>query len=113
MSWFLVSLVTSGLLLLALLALAVLLWRSRRRHFVLFVWGDVEPGLRGPYRTVEERDAAAQDIRREEGPDHGIFALDVTGGVVVDCYSGGFLDDLDNEEWPDDDGAEEEVDARN
>lgn len=97
MSWF--SLVTSGLLLLALTALAVLLWRTCcRRYFVLFVWGDVSPELRGPYRTAEERDAAAQELRREEGADHGIFPLDCTGRVAVDCYSGGFLDDLDDTE---------------
>lgn len=111
MSWFLVSLVISGLLLLALVALAVLLWRSRRRYFVVFVWEDVAPEFRGPYRTREERDTAAQDLRREEGPDHGIYALDTTGRVAVECYSGGFLDDLD-EGWSDD-GAEEEVDAGN
>lgn len=68
-------------------------------YFTLFIWGDVDPSLEGPFKTAEERDAKSLEIRRREGPDEGgIYKLDVDqhGIPQVRPYYGGFLDDADN-----------------
>jgi hypothetical protein len=70
-------------------------------YFALFIWGDVEPSLEGPFRTPEERDAKSLEIRRREGPDEGgIYMLDIDewGNPSVAPYCGGFLDDVDDEQ---------------
>lgn len=63
------------------------------RYYILFVWRDVEPSLHGPYDTPDDRDAAARQLREEEGDEHGIYPLDATGQVEVDCYSGAFFEE--------------------
>lgn len=71
-------------------------------YWLIFVWSDVEPEIRGPFDTEETRDQAAKELRREEGEDHGIFMLDITDDVptpVVSSYCGGFFDqDEESEE---------------
>lgn len=65
-------------------------------HYLLFVWGDVEPEIHGPYANEEERDRDAIKFKYEEGDAHGIYAVNVDWSqhyVGVDPYSGGFFDD--------------------
>ncbi len=76
--------------------------RGSQRHpsyFVVFVWGDVDPSLEGPFETEDERDAKAREIRRNEGDENGIYWLDLTesGKLEVGPYTGGFLDDEEDE----------------
>lgn len=66
------------------------------KNYLLVIWGDVEPKLLGPFDTPEERDQKAREIRKEEGDNHGIYALQAEGKVEVDAYSGAFFDE--NEE---------------
>ena len=62
---------------------------SGQQHYLLFVWGNVEPELRGPYATDEERLEAARAIAdAPQGNEHGIFRLDATGSVEVTSFSG-------------------------
>jgi hypothetical protein len=56
-------------------------------YYIIFIWGDVDPALMGPYKTEEERDRIAREIRKEEGEEHGIYQLDVDKGTEVGLYS--------------------------
>lgn len=48
-----------------------------KKFYLLIVWFDVEPQLRGPYKTEKHRLAAARRFRRreDEGNEHGIFKI--------------------------------------
>ena len=68
------------------------------KYYVLFVEGDIEPSLLGPYKTQKERDAKARELKiNEEGyanDENGIFWMDVTNGVPeVGFYNGGFFEE--------------------
>ena len=56
---------------------------AAEQHYLLFIWGGVEPELHGPYGTDEERLEAARAIDTAE---HGIFRLDVAGPVEVTSF---------------------------
>lgn len=66
-------------------------------YYLLFIWGDVEPNLEGPFGSHGERLARAQELRREEGDEHGAYWLDVTGSgaLEVGAFTGGVLDEGD------------------
>ena len=66
---------------------------SAEQHYLLVVWGSVEPELRGPYATDEERLEAARALFDEPDADeHGIFRLDAVGTVEVTSFSGREID---------------------
>lgn len=66
---------------------------SAEQHYLLFIWGSVEPELRGPYATDDERLAAARALAADGGGDeHGIFRLDASGPVDVTSFSGREID---------------------
>lgn len=63
--------------------------------YVLEIEGDIEPMLRGPYKSPDSRDSAARKLRTKDTQyENGIFALDLmkNGKVRVCSYSAGFLD---------------------
>lgn len=71
-----------------------------RNHYLLVVWNDVEPEILGPFKSAEERDRKAPEIRFDEpdGDDVGIYPLDIKAEgipeeVAVGAYSGGFFDE--------------------
>ena len=70
------------------------------KHYLLVLWGDIEPELRGPFPTEEERDAAALELRAAWGRDHGLYpmSVDKEGRPVVGAYCGGFFDDDESEQ---------------
>jgi len=47
------------------------------KRYLVIVWNDIEPELRGPYRSEAKRLEAAQSLHRKEGEEHCIFALDI------------------------------------
>lgn len=47
------------------------------KAFLLILWGDCEPEMRGPFATPDQRDTVAREVRREYGPGHGLFRIDV------------------------------------
>lgn len=51
------------------------------KHYVLFIESDIEPNLHGPFKTEEDRDAKARQLRKEEGDFHGIYFLDTEADV--------------------------------
>jgi len=46
-------------------------------HYLIFVWGDVEPEAIGPFSSGASRDAAALSYRRQHGSAHGYFRASV------------------------------------
>lgn len=66
----------------------------KENFFVIHVVGDVDPALVGPFDTEWERDKAAGNVRANN-MDDGVYQLDITpSGPLVNCYSGGELDQL-------------------
>jgi hypothetical protein len=62
---------------------------SAEQRYLLYIWGSVEPELRGPYATDEERLAATRTLAADGGGDeHAIFRLDASGPVEVTSFSG-------------------------
>ena len=62
--------------------------------YLIFVEGDIEPRIVGPFADGDERDKKARELRSANGPDHGIFMLDVHAGnsiPSVRAYCGGFF----------------------
>ena len=63
--------------------------------YVLEIEGDIEPKLRGSYKSPDTRDRAARRLREKDGEkENGIFALDLmnNGKIRVWAYSAGFLE---------------------
>ncbi len=73
--------------------------RALRYHYLLFIWGDVEPNLEGPFGTHGERLARARELRRDEGDEHGVYWLDVTGSgaLEIGAFAGNALDEDDDD----------------
>ena len=67
-----------------------------KNYYLIMVWDDVEPELFGPFPTHIERDAKAQEIREEDGSEHGLFPLDIVAEelteIEIGAYSGGFFE---------------------
>lgn len=63
------------------------------KYYVLFVEGDVEPSLVGPFDNEEERDAEARRVRAEND-ENGVYALEVTpdGIPAVRSYGASEID---------------------
>jgi hypothetical protein len=75
--------------------------KQQSRYYTLFILGDVEPHLYGPFETPEKRDQKAIDIRKKEGADDGglyKLNLDESASLAVYPYTGGFLDGDDEED---------------
>jgi hypothetical protein len=47
------------------------------KAYLLILWGDCEPDIRGPFATPDQRDTIARELRRDYGVGHGLFRIDV------------------------------------
>lgn len=67
------------------------------KFYVLFIWGDVEPQLHGPYDTPDARDDMAIILKAGDGDESGIYPaeIDEAGGLHVGTYSGAFFEGCD------------------
>ena len=65
------------------------------KHYLQIIWDDIEPELKGPYLTEDDRLTAARNLRKAYGRDNGLFTLDILddGTPVLDAFSGGDLDE--------------------
>jgi len=76
------------------------------KHYLIIVWGDVEPQLCGPFPTQEARDQEAYNHRSEDTEmKDGMYMLDIDdidpdwdSRVSIDSYSGGSIMDEEDEE---------------
>jgi len=48
---------------------------TENRFYVLYVRGDVEPSLVGPFDSQAARDAKALELKYKEGDEHGLYKL--------------------------------------
>ena len=61
---------------------------NKEKYYLIVIENDVCPRQMGPYKTTEERDNAAKQIRTNDGPEHGLFRLDIDfDDEQVDVYS--------------------------
>lgn len=66
------------------------------QFYVLFIYGDVEPHLIGPFETVEERDVEARETRFQNGSeDGGVYWLTRNEDDELECgpYPGTFFEE--------------------
>ncbi len=62
-------------------------------YFILFMWGDVEPELLGPFTNSEMADRTAKNLREKEGDEHGIYYLERKNNKIsVGSFSNGFFE---------------------
>jgi hypothetical protein len=63
------------------------------KFYLLHIYGDVEPRLKGPYKSAKLRDRAAKRIRHMDGDlRDGIYRLNVVKGKPeVQSFTGGEL----------------------
>ena len=68
-------------------------------YYLVFVYDDIEPEIKGPYPSEEMRDDVAFDLRKNFGKNHGIYPLNINGRGVpkIDAYFGGFFMGLEDE----------------
>jgi hypothetical protein len=68
--------------------------KSPKHHYLVVIWGDVEPQLRGPFKSDSTRLAAARKYRRDEGDDDGLYRLDIDakGRPQIGVFTGSELD---------------------
>lgn len=75
--------------------------KSNNQYYFVFVWGDVEPEIHGPYKTPQSRFKAVRASVKENGLDgNSHFWLDnVNGKLEIGTYaSSDFSDIVENEE---------------
>lgn len=53
-----------------------------KSYYFVFVAGDVEPVMHGPYKTEEKRLKVAQKFAEKEGEGNGYFWIDNIDGVL-------------------------------
>jgi hypothetical protein len=65
----------------------------KKTYYLLVIEGGVEPFLRGPYQTEDERDNAAKQVRRSCDEDDGLFYADIdeTALLNVSAYTAAFF----------------------
>lgn len=61
------------------------------RHFLIQVWGDVEPILHGPYKTDAERLRQAKRLHEEDRGTLIRLDIDAKGAPQVEPFSGSEL----------------------
>lgn len=64
--------------------------------YLIVVYGDVEPCIKGPFKTLDERDNVAGQLRREEDNEDGIYKLYINadGTPEIFAYPGWEMDEL-------------------
>jgi hypothetical protein len=65
----------------------------KKIHYLLAIEGGVEPSVRGPYQTEDERDHTAKEIHRRQAGNDSLFWADIDDVAVlsVGAYTAGFF----------------------
>ena len=68
---------------------------KNKEHYLLFVYGCVDPSLIGPFDSREARDEKAVEQYKQEGEQHGYYRITAPKGarVTVGCFVGDELED--------------------
>ena len=61
----------------------------KKRHYILFIAGDVEPQIIGPFASELKRDQTIRALREKRGSQHGYFRLlqSPLGGLLAAAYA--------------------------
>ena len=61
--------------------------------YLLIMEGDIEPLIKGPFKTDKARLASARKWRLEHGKEDGLYPMAVHGFVSIDTFRGGDFPD--------------------
>ncbi len=50
----------------------------KKRHYILFIAGDVQPQIIGPFGSELKRDKTIRALRKKRGSQHSYFRLEQT-----------------------------------
>jgi len=68
----------------------------KTEYYIIFVWGDIEPQVKGPFGNREQRDATIKELRKIKGEEHGYFWLNIVDGKPeAGAYPGRFFEEED------------------
>jgi hypothetical protein len=63
------------------------------QRYLVFVRGDIEPEIKGPFKDEDERDTEARRLKEtDEGDESGIYPLDILGTTpAISAYNYAFF----------------------
>ncbi len=61
----------------------------KKRHYILFIAGDVQPQIIGPFASELKRDKTIRTLREKRGSKHGYFRLEQSppGSLLAAAYA--------------------------
>ena len=61
----------------------------KKRHYILFISGDVQPQIIGPFASELKRDKTIRTLRQKRGSQHGYFRLEQnpSGSLLAAAYA--------------------------
>ena len=67
----------------------------KKRHYILFIAGDVEPQIIGPFASELTRDKTIRTLREKRGSQHGYFRLEQSppGSLLAAAYANSWWQD--------------------
>jgi len=67
----------------------------KKRHYILFIAGDVQPQIIGPFASVLKRDKTIRALRKKRGSQHGYFRLEQSppGSLLAAAYANSWWQD--------------------
>ena len=67
----------------------------KKRHYILFVAGDVQPQIIGPFASELKRDKTIRALRQKRGSQHGYFRLEQSppGSLLAAAYANSWWQD--------------------
>jgi len=67
----------------------------KKRHYILFIAGDVEPQIIGPFGSELKRDKTIRALREKRGGQHGYFRLEQSplGSLLAAAYANSWWQD--------------------
>ena len=84
----------------------------KKRHYILFIAGDVQPQIIGPSASELKRDKTIRTLREKHGSQHGYFRLEQNplGGLLAAAYANSWWQDaLDVSSYEMNDGQDTEI----
>ncbi len=67
----------------------------KKRHYILFIAGDVQPQIIGPFGSELTRDKTIRALRKKRGSQHGYFRLEQgpPGSLLAAAYANSWWQD--------------------
>ena len=84
----------------------------KTRHYILFIAGDVQPQIIGPFASELKRDQTIRTLRQKHGSQHGYFRLEQnpSGSLLAAAYANSWWQEaLDISSYEMNDGQDKEI----